>query len=60
MRHHDVASTLVQHCFKVVCPLREREREGERERGGGASSCWKNDTFVTHSWGSLKYDKGLI
>ena len=24
MRHHDVASTLAQHCFKVVCPLRDR------------------------------------
>ena len=34
MRHHDVASTLVQHCFKVVCPLRERGR-------GVTSSCWK-------------------
>ena len=21
---------------------------------------WKHDTFVTHPWGSLKYDKGLI
>ena len=40
---------------------REREREGgEREGGGGTSSFWKNDTFVTHSWGSLKYYKGLI
>ena len=56
MRHHDVASTLVQHCIKVVCPLREREREG----GRGHPVVGKNDTFVTHSWGSLKYDKGLI
>ena len=60
MRHLDVASTLVQHCFKVVYPLRERERDRGGGGGGGTSSCWKNDTFVTHSWGSLKYDKGLI
>ena len=31
VRRHDVASTLVQHSFKVVCPLGERERERETE-----------------------------
>ena len=41
---------------------REKEREGEREgeREETSSYIWKYDTFVTHSWGSLKYDNGLI
>ena len=42
----------------------ERGREGERMRERGrkrpAMFIWKYDTFVTHSWGSLKYDHGLI
>ena len=48
---------------------REGEREKERERGRKEREktssyttlfIWKHDTFVTHSWGSLKYDYGLI
>ena len=49
-RRCDIMTSLL-HWYNVQ-PLRERE--------GKTSSCWKNDTFVTNSWGSLKYDKGLI
>ena len=43
----------------------EKERErGRKEREETSSYTtlfiWKYDTFVTHSWGSLKYDYGLI
>ena len=56
--------TSLRHWYNIVFSCVPTERERERERGGGGGNVqlfiWKHDTFVTLSWGSLKYDKGLI